>query len=800
MRFRLCRIVLISLLMLCAGVLLCACDGTGGSGDTDVDAPPLRILGEGAPAYTVVRGDNAESGDIDAMILFNKYLKACGASLSATTDWEQNPVSEYEIVIGETLRDDTDPTMTLDAHDMGPQGWFVKAAGNRIYLCGGTPQTTLSAVEYFLSVFFGYTGDPEIPAVLDTVEIPANYEHLHKQDFALSEITVNGADLRGYRIVWDAQLTNMKGPTIAQQLQDTLYSTCGIWVPIDAKNAGTSPVIFLEYVADGSFSVAERGGNLVIGVDDSSFARGFRKFSDAYLADKEGLWNIEQNFSFHADTGSYVLYSEFGAVGDGITDDLAAIIETHEYANRYGIPVKADEGAVYYIAAVDTAVIRTDTDWTGASFIIDDREVPLDKRYSVVFDIVADKAGYSITDDITPPKKGQENLGIPLPEKSIVILTDDSTRRYIREGVNANSGSDQTDILVVDTDGTIDPLSPILWDYTQLSSVSVIPIDAEPITVRGGSFTTIVADNIADPTYYNRGIRVRRSNVTVEGIRHYVENETAEIGAPYGGILLISDAAYVTVRDCLFTPHFTFRYKLEDGSDFTQGTYDILPTRSVHLTLENCSQTVDITDDRYWGIIGSNFCKNIVVDGCSFSRVDAHQGVANLTVRNSELGYQCLSVIGSGELLVEGCTLYGYHLITLRSDYGSHWDGNLTIRDCTWIPNWGKEFSEAATIISGSYSGFHNFGFECCMPKTIVIDGLYVDDTKAIGSYNGMYVFSNITKEHTSQTYEDNVAASGYPYRITETLTVRNFSCASGKKWRLSSNAFMFRNVEIIEE
>ena len=86
------------------------------------------------------------------------------------------------------------------------------------------------------------------------------------------------------------------------------------------------------------------------------------------------------------------------------------------------------------------------------------------------------------------------------------------------------------------------------------------------------------------------------------------------------------------------------------------------------------------------------------------------------------------------------------------------------------------------------------------MPENIVIDGLYVDDTKAIGSYNGMYVFSNITKGHTDTAYEKNVAASGYPYHITETLTIRNYSSASGKKWRLSSNAFMFRNVEIIEE
>ena len=71
----------------------------------------------------------------------------------------------------------------------------------------------------------------------------------------------------------------------------------------------------------------------------------------------------------------YVSYKKFGAVGDGKTNDAAAIFAAHKYANEHGLPVRSEEGAVFYISDVDERiVIKTDTDWTGSSFIFDDRE------------------------------------------------------------------------------------------------------------------------------------------------------------------------------------------------------------------------------------------------------------------------------------------------------------------------------------------------------------------------------------------------------------------------------------------
>lgn len=789
---------------------LAACDG-----EKTPPAEPVLLYGEGAPTYTLVRGDTADPADVDALIYLKKYLGNCGFKVEATTDWEQNPVSAYEIVVGETLRAESDMALTVDARDMGPEGWFVAVAGKRIYLCGGTPAATMGAVEHFLTEFFGYTGDADTGVTLDTVTVPGDYLYENRQKFAYDDYICMDVSLRDFRITADDSFSSYEKKSIIKTVQNCFYDDLGIWMEADPENTGGGPTLVVKTNpedARGKFSVCADAatGNLVLSINTgAAFDLGWSRFAaelNPENTENGGVYAMDETYTFSAGIGDVVRYSDFGAVGDGKTDDLAAIAAAHEYANEYGLPVRADEGTTYYIASWDTsAIIQTDTDWTGASFILDDREIPLDKRGTVVFDITPTVAGYNTSDYFGTPdadgyvlREGQENVGFTLDSPALIVLIDSATKRYIREGVNANDGSDQQEIIYVNADGTVDPMTPVIWDYKQVTSVKVYPVDETTITVKGGTFTTIVADNITDPTYYNRGIRIRRSNVVVENLTHYVENETAEIGAPYGGIFVVNDCANVTIRNCTMTPHYTFRYKLADGTDFTQGTYDITPSRALNLTMENCTQTVDILDSAYWGVIGSNFCKNMKLDGCTFSRVDAHQGVANLTVLNSTLGHQCASVIGKGTLLFENCTFYGYNMINLRSDYGSFWDGELIVRNCSWMPNCGKEFTSGACVIGGSYTGYHDFGYECCMPHTITIDGLYIDDSK--NQHDVMFLLGNIIPACTDAAYDEDVAANGYPYGVVETLTAKNITLASGKKIRLSANTYLYRDVEYVHD
>ena len=64
-------------------------------------------------------------------------------------------------------------------------------------------------------------------------------------------------------------------------------------------------------------------------------------------------------------------YRDFGAKGDGVTNDFEAIRLTHEAANAEGADVEATPGATYYIGCTYTsAVIRTNVDWKDAIFYI----------------------------------------------------------------------------------------------------------------------------------------------------------------------------------------------------------------------------------------------------------------------------------------------------------------------------------------------------------------------------------------------------------------------------------------------
>jgi hypothetical protein len=482
-----------------------------------------------------------------------------------------------------------------------------------------------------------------------------------------------------------------------------------------------------------------------------------------------------------------VSYSDFGAVGDGKTDDIDAIAAAHAFANQYGLSVKADKGATYYISGKNrTAVIRTDTDFGTAAFIIEDTDVQ--NRNAHVFMVSSSMQPFK-PDGISSLKRNQEKIDLSLPGPCLVTVTNSHIKRYIRFGPNQNSGSPQTDIFIIDKDGKVDMVAPIIWDFDQITDITALPIDETTLTITGGRFTTIANSAESKYTYYGRGIAIRRSNVLVDGLEHRITGE-GDHGAPYGGFINIGECSYVTVRNTILTGHKTYQTIGSAGVGVSMGTYDISINRALNVSFVNCSQTNDINDSRYWGILGSNYCKNLIYDNCTLSRFDAHMGVANATIRNSKLGHQGINAIGSGTFTVENSTIYGRSLINLRSDYGSTWQGEFLIRNCIFVPAGGRPIS--ASLIGGSYSGQHDFGYTCYMPERITIENLHIDDSRHPADYQGPAIFANFNPKMTDESYLEK-----FPYVRTREVILRNVTIASGKTLRLSDNPFMFRDVKV---
>ncbi|MRI01607.1 hypothetical protein GH721_13770 [Kriegella sp. EG-1] len=484
-----------------------------------------------------------------------------------------------------------------------------------------------------------------------------------------------------------------------------------------------------------------------------------------------------------------VHYSDFHAIGDGKTDDINAIAATHAFANENNLNVKADEGFTYYIGGKNrSAVIKTDTDFGNASFIIDDTKVQ--NRNTSIFLVRSSNESFKL-EGLTSLKKNQKKIDVSLAQSSLITVTNSNTKHYIRYGLNQDNGADQTDIFVVDKNGNVDLDAPIIWDFDQITEATALPIDKTTLKITGGQFTTIANKAPSKYTYYSRNLVISRSNVIVDGLVHRIKGE-GENGAPYRGFVSTRDCAYITIKNTILTGHKTYRTIGSAGKPVSMGSYDLSLTRSLNVTIENCSQTNDINDGAYWGLQSSNYSKNLVYDNCTFSRFDAHKGVANATIRNSTLGHMGINAIGCGTLIVENSTINGRNLINLRSDYGSTWQGEVFIKNCVFVPSGGRK-PASSSLFGGTYTGKHNFGYTCYMPEKITIENLQIKDVNHPDDYQGPAIFKDFNKEMTDNSYKEE-----YPYIKTKEVVLKNITIASGKELIVSSNPYMFKDVKII--
>ena len=774
---------LIALLLILSTCLsLVACTGGGGeaegsssetleASDTEpetVEPEPkpvemIELVENGEMTYTIVRPDNASTVNVRAAIMINNAAKAGGIK-SKITDWGEKTEAK-EILVGETKFFPEGALEGIDTSRLGPNGFVIKTFGERIIIVANNDKALVEAAEYFIENHLDIAGGK--------TSMPKDYCYIKSNGLFLSELTLGGVDVSEYALACDAGFEEALG-----YVKELVGDKCGAAL----TDSGEKKILLTSSGAEGDMISAKFvDGDLVITAKDAeSMKKAVVCFWYENIGYSIGTFDLPADLNYSRDLAKTVFYSDFDVVTGDSVCCFDGLIAAHNYANEKGYKVFADYGAKYYVASTGkTVTIKTDVEWGNAEIIIDDSGVTPDKRGNWIFSIPGSYSTYKI-DNLPLLKRDMTNIGIKLPQTSIITAYDSNTTHYIRYGGNADNGQTMVDNIVVDKDGNIDPDAPVMWDFTAMTSVVVRPIDEETLTVSGGIVTTIANKAPSEYTYYARGIAVSRSNTVIDGVTHLITGEGGT-GAPYNGFVSINNCAYVTVRNCVFTGHKTYQ-----SPTTAMGSYDIGMGNSISVSFINCSQANDINDSRYWGVSGTNYCKNFVYDGCVLSRFDAHKGVANGAIKNSVIGHAGASIIGYGTFLIENSTFMTTKMINLRSDYGSSWEGDIIIRNSTLSP---ASSSANAYVFGGSNKSNHNFGYVCYMPKNVIIDGLIADTTGSV------YVFADLNSDCKSENY-----VQQYPYVVTEKVSVKNYTGSSKAELQLSPNKYLFAKTEFAVE
>ena len=434
----------------------------------------------------------------------------------------------------------------------------------------------------------------------------------------------------------------------------------------------------------------------------------------------------------------------------------------------------------------------TDTDWGDAKFFIDDESVSLTQDECFLFTVepsrpygdlkksdtylgmdpritnlpfgtVADSTAQNMLNKTFSKDTTQFQLPVvngvqqKFAYKALYILETTSVNRWGRNGSGSGASGKsklQSDVIVVDENGKVDDLSPVQWDWLDISRISVYPIDEQLLTVQGGTFTTIVSAHKVTEGYIYRGMLIMRSNVLIKNVKHYLKGEEkqfdglnsyyvqykkdsngnivkdadgkpiivkeeihAKFGSPYHAFFELRNCMNVKLDGCVFSNHLQV-YNKGNETDSTS-PYDYYAEYCVNITIDNCTcahtnwYTVEyykglygiddfpkiplpvdedgIMDKQRWGTTGTNYVKNLNLYNSSINRIDAHKGTYNLTVKNSVLGHKGIAAVGFGVMLIEDSTIRSDHFINLRVDFGCAWYGDVIVNNCTW--DLGKNYA-----------------------------------------------------------------------------------------------------------
>ncbi len=756
----------------------------------------LQLIKNGVPQFQFVKGDMGDQAAEALRKLSVRIGNRIDSGMIEIAEDDESTAQECEILIGSVSSRGEE--YALDEHDLGYNGYMVKIIGNKILVQGGSESALILALSKLETKFFGLSD--HIQQDIDDVAVTEDMNIYKPQSlFAIKSFLISGNEFSSYVIT-----TNGEHETLdqaAELIQEQFYICTGIW---------------LDTVAPDSLDESQRALRLIFSEHDSSAANGFSVDVDEsgdllirtcslyklYETTSElieaimekavnGSIELREGHLYDKDVCN-IYYSDFGAKGDGFTDDFAAIKAAHEFANEWGHAVHADPNATYYIGnenGTSSIIVKTDTYWHGCKFIFDDSKVSqddYDERSTPIFHIASDYETVTYSESALPIsslEKGAENVGFAPGFKALIIVYTSHVDHYIRYGTSANISSMQQEIIMVDENGNIDHSTPVQWDYETVTQIDVIRADDKPITVSGGSRenralieTIFNGAPISKYTYYWRNIYITRSNVTLENIEHVITNDIPEskggTGAPYQGFTYVRNCANIIVQGMTFQRPEARRLYYDFYN--IMGSYEMNAIYVHNLTYRDCDQSNFYNEDgsiNSYGIMGTNYCKNLTFDHMIVSSFDAHQGAYNVIIKNSTLQY--IRLIGDGIVTIKNVTVYAGQnnaIINLYTDYGSTWWGDIYIDGLNIKCDSSLNSSYSIALIGAKWYD-HRFGFEASLPQNITMKNVNLYEYEyGIDDSGNRWESIVSTNEREIYIYSQSIGQSIYDYSDPETI------------------------------
>ena len=456
-------------------------------------------------------------------------------------------------------------------------------------------------------------------------------------EYEINSFLISGHAVTDYVIAYDDSAT--ENATLAYKIQSFIYEKSGLLLEvIKADELGSENYIAVKSaIRSGKegFYVKTDGENLEI---TSEFSNKTVSAGTAYLESLAKDDNANVELKEETQNVRDVFYEDFDAVGDGVTDDSAAIASTHEYANQHGHTVVAKQNATYYIGPmIDSIKIKTDTNFADASFIIDDREIDGTSPESkvAIFEIISDHEEHIFDADSEIVRQllssgnlisGASEIGISLGYKAILVIE--------------NEGALKKEMLLISEDGKIDGSTPLTTSFDSISKLYVKRADDAPITITGGTFIRLVNQSQSE-SRYERNIRISRSNVTLSSDTSYeiVDDNTDTPYSLYSPFINVYNSNNLLISGVRLKSHPIL--KSENGENTESCTVSV--SHSINVKLIGCTESnalaidgitpIDETSDFLYCI----YTRNISLERCRFNSAYIADGVDGLELSKTRI-------------------------------------------------------------------------------------------------------------------------------------------------------------------